>query len=697
MVLHRLWPACCLLALANLPSAIAIAPPAARSPFTVRDLVKMNRLFDVKASADGRRAVCTLTTADLQDNGGRTSVWVVETTKRGVTARRLSADNFNDRAGTFSADGQSVYFLSTRTGLSQIWRVPAAGGGATQVTNLPLDVDSFRISPRGNRLLASMQVYPDCPDLNCTADRLKAPQGIAGSGIVYKRIFVRHWNTWSDGRRSQLFSVALDGNGIAGAAAVNLTAGMDADVPSKPFGGNEDYDISPDGEQVVFSARVAPVGEPWSTNFDVYQVAASGGTPRNLTADNPAEDTHPAFSPDGRQIAYLASQRPGFESDKQHLVLIDVNTAVKRPLTSNWDRSITRFAWSPDGKLLFALADHLGQRPLWVIDARSGLASAISAAGEVEDFSVGQDRVFFTLSNLANAADLYSTGFGGGKIRQLTVINGELHAARSFGEYEQFHFAGANHDNVFGYLVKPANWQSGHSYPVALLIHGGPQESMANSWHWRWNAQLFAGAGFAVLMIDFHGSTGYGQAFTDSINRDWGGKPLEDLKKGLAAAVIQYPWLDAQRICALGGSYGGYLVNWIAGQWPERFRCLVSHAGIFDNRMMYYSTEELWFPEWEYGGPEYQNPAAYTQQNPIDFVSSWKTPMLIIHGRNDYRVPYTQGLAAFTALQRRGIPSQFLYFGDEDHWVLKPANSVQWYDTVLQWLNRWTTAPGAAP
>jgi dipeptidyl aminopeptidase/acylaminoacyl peptidase len=251
-------------------------------------------------------------------------------------------------------------------------------------------------------------------------------------------------------------------------------------------------------------------------------------------------------------------------------------------------------------------------------------------------------------------------------------------------------FAGANNDNVFGYVVKPANFKRDQKYPVAFLIHGGPQGSMANVWHWRWNAQAFAGAGYGVVMIDFHGSTGYGQAFTDSISGDWGGKPLEDLKLGLAAALKQFPWLDGEDACALGGSYGGFMINWIAGEWPDRFKCLVSHDGIFDQRSMYYSTEELWFPEWENGGPEYSNPAGYAKFNPVDHVAQWKTPMLVIHGELDYRVPYAQGLALFTALQRRGVPSEFLYFPDENHWVLKPANSIEWYDTAIAWMNRWT-------
>jgi dipeptidyl aminopeptidase/acylaminoacyl peptidase len=409
-----------------------------------------------------------------------------------------------------------------------------------------------------------------------------------------------------------------------------------------------------------------------------------------LTADNPAWDAQPAFSPDGAQLAYAAMDRPGFEADRFHLVLLNLKSGAKRPLTQNWDRSIVGFSWARDGKSLFATTDHLGQRPLWAIDAKSGRASAITGSGEVEGFGVGTQQVFYALSSLGGPADLYSVGFAGGKPAQLTHVNQAALAQRKFGEYEQFSFAGWNGENVFGYVVKPPDFKRDQKYPVAFLVHGGPQGSFANSWNWRWNAQAFAGAGYGVVMIDFHGSTGYGQAFTDSISGDWGGKPFEDLKLGLAAALAQHPWLDGEHVCALGASYGGYMMNWIAGQWPDRFKCIVSHDGIFDNRTMYYSTEELWFPEWENGGPEYRNPSAYAKHNPVDYVTKWKTPTLVIHGQQDYRVPDSQGLAVFTALQRQGIPSELLYFPTENHWVLKPADSIQWYDTVLAWLNRWT-------
>ena len=665
----------------------AAAEPAA--PFGVRDLVRLARISQAAVSPDGKRVAYALRTTDMDANSGRTAIWTIETRKRDASPVRITDLEANSSSPEWSGDGRFLYYLSNRSGSMQVWRI-TPGGDPRQVTALPLDVGSFHVSPKSDRVFVTVEVFTDCATLACSKERLDTAGRRREHGVLYDKIFVRHWDTWSDGRRSQLFSIPLDPSGAADGTPVNLTSGLDGDVPSKPFGGSEDYAISPDGQLVAFSVRAVPVGEPWSTNFDIYIVPAAGGAQRNLTADNPAEDEQPAFSPDGTRLAYLASERPGFESDRLHLVLVDLKTYAKHPLTQSWDRSIGSYQWSRDGKTLFATTDHLGQHPLWAIDAATGRAAAITGDGDVESFSVGPKEIFYTVSTLASPANLYSVGFGGGKPRQLTRINQEELAARRLGEYQQFNFTGANGDNVFGYVMKPANFKHDQKYPVAFLIHGGPQGSMANNWHWRWNAQVFAGAGYGVVMIDFHGSTGYGQAFTDSISGDWGVKPLEDLKLGLAAALKQFPWLDGDEACALGGSYGGFMINWIAGEWPDRFKCLVSHDGIFDQRSMYYSTEELWFPEWENGGPEYANPAGYAKFNPVDHVTQWKTPMLVIHGQLDYRVPLTQGLAVFTALQRRGVPSEFLYFPDENHWVLKPANSIQWYDTSLAWMNRWT-------
>jgi dipeptidyl aminopeptidase/acylaminoacyl peptidase len=456
-----------------------------------------------------------------------------------------------------------------------------------------------------------------------------------------------------------------------------------------PHGGRDDFAFSPDGTQVAFVARLRGRIEPISTNFDIWRVPADGSAgPTSMTPDNPAWDAKPAFSPDGRLLAHLAMERPGFEADRFRLVVRDAQSGKIRFTTRDWDRSIGGFRFSADGREVYAVADDLGQHPLFAIDLGSGERRKLTTAGNVTDFDTAGERVVFAMQSLSAPADLYLVDERAPAL-QVTQVNAARLAEVRFGEYEPFSFAGAGGEIVYGYVVKPWNFAAGQRYPIAFIVHGGPQSSFANTWSYRWNPQVYAAAGYGVVFIDFHGSTGYGQAFTDSISEDWGGKPLEDLQKGLAAAVERFAWLDGDRACALGASYGGYMVNWIAGRWPDRFRCLVNHAGIFDNRSMYYTTEELWFPEWDHGGPYFGNPEGFEKSNPARFVTAWKSPMLVMHGALDFRVPYTQGIATFTALQRRSVDSRFLFFPDENHWILKPANSLQWHAEVIGWLDRY--------
>ena len=664
---------------------------AEKTAFSADDLVRLDRVSDPQASADGRYVAFSVRETDMDANKGRTDLWLLDLDAEKPEPRRLTQHEANDSKPRWSADGASLYFLSTRSGSSQVWRLALAGGEAMQVTRFPVDVNELKVAPRGGRLLLSMEVFPDCAELDCTAKRLEADEKSPAKGHAHERVFVRHWDTWSDGRNAQLFSVELDDAGNVKGAPVSLSGRLDADVPSKPMGGDEEFNFSPDGTRVVFAARVKGKDEPWSTNFDVYEIAADGsGEPRNLTANNPAWDTQPAYSSDGRWLAWMAMERPMFEADRFQLVLRDLKSGETRRLTQAWDRSIDRFTFSPDSRRVFATTDHLGQHALWSIDLRSGKPTLNQATGQVTDFSVGPQQVVFALAGLDAPADLYGVNLGGGRAHRLTHFNAARLAQRALARFEQFTFAGWNNEPVYGYVMKPATYSEGATYPVAFVVHGGPQVSYGNAWSYRWNPQVYAGAGFGVVFIDYHGSPGYGQAFTDSISGDWGGKPLEDLRKGLAAALEKYPWLDGKRACALGASYGGYMMNWIAGNWPDGFRCLVDHAGIFDARAMYYQTEELWFEEWENGGPQFEKPENYEKHNPVNHVSSWRTPMLVIHGQLDFRVPYAQGLSTFTALQRRGIESRLLIFPDENHWILKPHNSLLWHKEVLDWLARWT-------
>lgn len=673
--------------------AAAEAAAAATHPLTAHDLVTMARLSEPAVSPDGEWVAFTLRETDLEADRGRTDLWRVRLDGGGL--ERLTTHEAADGSPRWAPDGQSLFFLSSRSGSSQVWRLPLAGGEPVQATDLPLDVGTFLVSPDGSRLAVALEVFPDCETLRCTVERLEAEAGSKASGRLHDRLFVRHWDTWKDGRRSHLFVVAADGEG----EPVDVTRGLDADVPSKPFGGAEEVAFTPDGGGLVFTARVAGAEEAWSTDFDLFLAPADGSArPEKLTAANPAWDTGPVFSPDGSALAYLAMARPGFESDRLRIVLLPWGeggpAGEPRVLTEGWDRSVSSLVWAPDGGTLYATAAHLGNVALFAVDAATGKVAELVTEGHVRAPGVapaagGGHRIVFGLDTLASPVDLFSVAPDGGDLRRLTEINAARLAEIRMGEFEQFTFAGWNDETVHAYLVKPAGFEPEGKYPVAFLIHGGPQGSFGNDFHYRWNPQVYAGAGYAAVMVDFHGSTGYGQAFTDSISGDWGGKPLEDLRKGLAAALERYGFLDGERVCALGASYGGYMVNWIAGRWPDRFRCLVNHDGILDLRSMYFATEELWFPEWEFRGTYWENPELHEAHNPVHHVERWKTPMLVVHGALDYRVPETQGLAAFTALQRRGIPSRLLHFPDENHWVLKPANSLLWHETVLGWLGEW--------
>ncbi|MDB5985295.1 MAG: peptidase [Nevskia sp.] len=682
--------------LMNMPAAIADS--AATRGFTAKDLVMLDRASDPRLSPDGRRLAFQLRETDYAANKGLNSLWLIDLENKTAQPRRLTAADKNSTTPRWSADGRALYFLSTRSGSSQVWKLDLDGGEAQAVTKLPLDVGAFVLSPDGHHLLVSLEVFTDCATLACSKQRQDEKAAQKTTGVLYDKLFVRHWDTWSNGTRAQLFALALDAHGFAAdAEPLWLSKGIDGDVPSKPFGGDDELVFTADSASVIFSARIAGKTEPWSTNFDLYRVPVTGAqAAENLTAGNLAWDAGPAVSPDGKTLAYRAMKRPGFEADRFGIMLKDLASGSTRELAADWDRSADSLIWSADGKTLYTSADDLGQKPVFAIDVASGKVKQLSGAGHVSSFDVRGKTLVYALDSLTSPAQLFKASTSGADVQQLTQINADKLAGVGFGAAEQFSFSGWNGATVHGYVVKPANFEAGKKYPVAFIIHGGPQGSMGNDFHYRWNPQTYAGAGFAVVFIDFHGSTGYGQAFTDAISGHWGDRPLEDLQKGWAHALAQYPFLDGTRAAALGASYGGYMINWIAGNWATpasgAWRALICHDGVFDNRMMAYSTEELWFDEWENQGTAYDKPQNYEQFNPVNHVAAWKVPMLVIHGGMDFRIPLEQGLGAFTALQRRGIASEFLYFPDENHWVLKPQNSVQWHETVLAWLQKWTAA-----
>ena len=677
------------LALASTSAVAAEVESHTPHPFGIRDLVMMDRVGDPQLSPDGRYALYTLRTTDYAANKGVTAIYLLDLGKGGQPVKLV------DKASTprWSPQGDAFYYTAAKDGVSQLWRRGFANGSAidsaTQVTHVALDVDGYKISPDGKKALLSYEVYTDCADLACTKERLDGRAADKASGTVYNKLFVRHWDTWEDGRRSQLYIADIGGG--EGAQPVLLSRGIDGDVPSKPFGGDDEFSFSPDGQTVYFDARIAGNSEPWSTNFDVYSVPADGSAaPKNLTADNLAWDANPVASPDGKTLYYLAMKEPGSEADRFGIMALDLSSGQKHEVDPSWDRSAGGLQISEDGKTLYATTDDNGQHPLFAIDAATGKVTRLVTDGSIGAFSLNKSRLLLSRDDLKRPADLYTATLAGKDLKQVTHYNAQRLKNARMGDPEFFTFKGWNNETVQGYVVKPADYKHGKKYPVAFIIHGGPQGAMTNSWSYRWNAQTYAGQGFAVVTINFHGSTGYGQAFTESISGDWGGKPLEDLKLGWKSALGKYNFLNGDRACALGASYGGYMVYWMAGVWNEPWRCLVDHDGVFDARAMYYDTEELWFEEKENGGTQFDHPENYEKFNPINHAKDWRVPMLVVHSGKDFRIPDTQGLGAFTALQRRGIPSQLLHFPDENHWVLKPQNSVQWHETVNAWLKKWT-------
>jgi dipeptidyl aminopeptidase/acylaminoacyl peptidase len=665
--------------------AIAVATPVAARQLTIEDVTMLSRVAAPTVSADGHWLVWQQRETDIAADKGRLDLWRLDLSKRGAKPEKLVAEaDVNEGAPQFSADGRTVYFQSDKGGDDAIWAVAVTGGAPKKLTGFQGGLSGFKVAPTGDKILVWADRLPGAPSL---APAMVKKAADAGAGRTYDQMFVRHWDTWADGTRSQLFVLPLTADGAPG-DGVAIEHGLVGDTPSKPYGGGEEVSWSPDGKTVYFALREAGRIESLSTNLDIFAAPADGSSaPINLTPDNKGMDNLPTVSPDGRSLAWFAMARAGYEADRQVLMLRDLATGQVRALTANWDRSVGSIAWSPDSKRILVTAEDTQENPIWSVDPANGKVARLTGEGNVTAVVPTAKGAVFSMNSLLAPDDFYM--LSGKKVSRLTSVNAEKFAGIDMPTVTRFSFAGANNDTVWGYAVKPAG--STGKVPIAFMVHGGPQGSSNNSWSYRWNPALFAGAGYGLVAIDFHGSTGYGQAFSDAIRNNWGGWPLEDLQKGLKAATTKFDWLDENNACALGASYGGYMMNWIEGQWPDRFKCIVQHDGVFDARAMAYETEELWFDEWEHGGKAYyEDPAAFEKWNPVNFVQNWKTPMLVITGERDFRIPYTQGLAAFTALQRRGIPSRLLVNPNENHWVLKPKNSRQWYHEVLGWMNKWT-------
>ncbi len=718
---------------------LAFALPAvaqAKHPFTFDDMMKLKRVGDPQVSPDGKWVIFSVVDVDLAANTKTPHIWIVPTA--GGQEKEIIADQDADRP-RWAPDGKRFAFLSNKESGSQVWvaEFDASQGAAAfprRVTSLATEADGELWSPDGKHILFTSNVYPACDDApeaeaDCNQQRLKDAEQSKVKAMIFDHLLYRHWNAVKEGKRTHLFVIPAEGPRFVKDYSGphiddhprDLTPG-DYDAPVFSLGGQDDYAFSPDGQEICYASN-HDKNPAASTNNDLWIVPVNVGTAasavqvltqtKNITADNPASDTSPLYSPNGRYIAYRAQQRPGYESDRFRLMLYDRKTGRKHVLPAGIDSSLTdswvgTFAWDPDSSRIYFASEREGNSPINVIRinrrfleqdyagaAQPELQEPV-ASGFNDDLAVTPDgtTLLMTRMSLQHPVEIYKL-VSKTQPAPLTHFNDELLSQVDMSALEPFWFTGAHNDKVQGFLVKPPNFDASKKYPVKFLIHGGPQGAWGDDWSYRWNPELFAAptagqpSGYVVIMINFHGSTGYGQKFIDAINGDWGGAPYEDLMKGLDYAEKTYPFIDKDRECALGASYGGYAINWILGH-TDRFKCLVSHDGMFNAESAWGTTEELWFNNWEFKGTPYDNRAGYQKWSPHQYAKNFKTPTLVIHGQRDYRLDVSEGFQLFTTLQMEGVPSKMLYFPDEGHWVLKPQNSRLWYETVNAWVDQWT-------
>ncbi|HVT91651.1 MAG TPA: S9 family peptidase [Bryobacteraceae bacterium] len=661
---------------------------AAKLPFDVSALLKIVRISDPQISPNGNEVAFVAQSIDFEQNTKSSQIWVVYTS--GGTPRQITHEGTTNERPRWLPDSEQLAFVSNRGGTSQIWMMKADGGEARQITNLSTEAGGVTVSADGKRLLFTSSVYPDCADDNCAKARIEAAKNNKVQARSYTELLYRHWTDWQGARRSHLFTIGTDGSGLK-----DLTPGS-RDVPPFSLGGMDGYAFSPEGTEVCYVMKPDP-DPSTSTNSELFTVPLSGGEAKKVTS-SPGADVAPSYSPDGKLLAFLSQERAGYESDRWRLMVMDRATGVTSEVVQNLDRPVAEFTWSPDGSRLFFTTEDRGRKAIRIVPAAGGASSVIASGhGSIGDIRLSADGKTMVYSEQSGSKplEIYRIASTGGAPAPLTHLNDALLSQYELTPLEEFWVDAPDQAKIHSFLIKPPGFQGGKKYPVLFLIHGGPEGAWGEDWSYRWNAQVFAGAGYVVVMPNPRGSTGYGQKFTEEIQSDWGGRAYDDIMT-VADHVSQFPYADPQRMAAAGGSYGGYMVDWILGH-TDRFKALVSHAGVFDLRSMAGATEELWFPIWEFGGMPWDQPEVYAKWSPSYYVKDFKTPTLVVTGELDFRVPYTQSLQLFTALKLRNVPAKLLVYPDEGHWVLKPQNSSLWYNTVLDWLGEWLKNPAPAP
>jgi len=659
----------------------AFAQDSSKHPITFTDMIGMHRIAEPEISRDGKWIAYTVTTPDMDANRGASNIWIVSTA--GGTEMQLTRSG-HDSSPVWSPEGKTLAFLSSRSGVSQVYLLSMDGGEAHPLTKLSTGADIVKWSPDGKALAFTSSVYPDCKDDECNSKRDAEKEKNKVKAHVAERLLYRHWTHWNEGKRSHLFVIPADGS----TAPRDLTLGADYDIPPDERGGPGDINFSPDSKELCFTA-VTDRMEAISTNADLFIVPIAGGEAKRITTQQ-GFDGNPVYSSDGKFIAYHAQLTPGYEADRWRVMLYDRQSGKRENLTEGFDRSAEELAWSADSKTIFFTAENETQKPVYAMPARAGaepkklLADTFNTA---ISFSADGKTLAFERTSLTMPAEVFVAAGDGSNLRQLSHQNDSILAVLEMNPPEAFWFEGAEGTKVQAMLIRPPKFESTKKYPLLVVLHGGPQTMWSNAWGYRWNAQVFSAAGYVTLMINRRGSTGYGQKFTDEITNDWGGKAYLDVMNGVDYALKKYSFVDGTRMAAAGGSYGGYMADWIATH-NGRFKAIVSHASVYDKVSMY-ATEELWFEEHDMQGTPWTNPESYRKWGPVTYageLGKYKTPTLVIAGEKDYRVPYTQSLEFFSALQRQGVPSKLIVFPDEGHWVLKPQNSQFWYKTFLDWL-----------